>query len=115
MSTNLHTARNYQVEYTPAVIYGWESNEILDLIFSEFEISTNRSDEYDDEFDMSRSELVRLRDHIVNQTDYYKAREQFLREELSKIRLTIEEFITALDRLINDSDQSNEYVLLSWY
>lgn len=115
MSTNLHTARNYQVEYTPAVIYGWESNEVLDLIFSGFEISTNRSDEYDDEFDMSRSELVRLRDHIVNRTDYYKAREEFLKEELSKIRLTVEEFVEALDRLITTSDQSNDDVLLSWY
>lgn len=115
MSTNLHTARNYQVEYTPAVICGWESNEILDLIFSEFEISTNRIDEYDDEFDMSRSELVRLRDHIVNRTDYYKAREKFLKEELSKIRLTVEEFAEALDQLITNSDQTNEYVLLSWY
>jgi hypothetical protein len=115
MSTNLHTAKKYQVEYTPAVIYGWESNEVLDLIFSEFEISTNRSDEYDDEFDMSRSELVRLRDHIVNRTDYYMVREEFLKEELSKIRLTVEEFAEALDRLITISDQTNEYVLLSWY
>jgi hypothetical protein len=38
----------------------------------EFEITTNKGDEYDNEYDLPRSELVRLKDEIINQTDYFK-------------------------------------------
>ena len=81
----------------------------------EFEISTNKDDEYDNEYDLPRSELVRLKDEIVNQTDYFKEREEFLIQELLKIGLTVDEFVSALDNLITTSDQSNDDVLLSWY
>ena len=81
----------------------------------EFEISTNKDDEYDSEYDLPRSELVRLKDEIVNQTDYFKAREAFLIQELSKIGLSVDEFVSALDNLITTSDQSNDDVLLCWY
>lgn len=115
MSINLHTAKKYQVQYTSTVICGYQSQEVLDLIFMEFEISTNKDDEYDNEYDLSRSELVRLKDEIVNKTDYFKERETFLTQELSKIDLTVDEFVKSLDKLITTSDQSNDYVLLSWY
>nr|DAE55311.1 MAG TPA: hypothetical protein [Caudoviricetes sp.] len=115
MSINLHTAKKYQVQYTPTVICGSQSQESLDLIFMEFEISTNKGDEYDNEYDLPRSELVRLKNEIVNQTDYFKEREEFLIQELSKIGWGVDEFVSALDNLITTSDQNNEDVLLSWY
>lgn len=115
MSINLHTAKKYQVQYTPTVICGYLSQEVLDLIFMEFEISTNKDDEYDNEYDLPRSELIRLKDVIANQTDYFKEREAFLIQELSKIGLSVDEFVSALDNLITTSDQSNDDVLLSWY
>ncbi len=115
MSINLHTAKKYQVQYTSTVICGYQSQEALNSIFMEFEISTNKDDEYDNEYDLPRSELVRLKDEIVNKTDYFKDREKFLTQELSKIGLTVTEFISALDNLITTSDQSNDDVLLSWY
>lgn len=115
MSINLHTANRYQVQYTSTVIRGYQSQEVVDLIFTEFEINTNKDDEYDNEYDLPRTELVRLKDEIVNQTDYFREREEFLIQELSKIGLTVDEFVSALDNLITTSDQSNNDVLLSWY
>lgn len=115
MARNLHTASTYQVHYTSTVIPGGDSQDIFDLIFMEFEISTNKNDEYDNEYDLYRSELVRLRDKIANQTDYYTEREEFLKEQLDKIGLSVEQFVEALNKLITTSDQSNENVLLSWY
>lgn len=115
MPINLHTARKYQVEYTSTIIPGYMSQDVLDLIFMEFEISTNKDDEYDNEYDLHRDELVRLQDEIVNKTDYFMERETILREQLTKIGLSIEEFITALNQLITTSDQTNDHVLLSWY
>lgn len=115
MSISLHTAKKYQIEYTSTIIHGSMSQDVLDMIFMEFEISTNKGDEYDSEYDLHRSELIRLRDEIVNQTEYYKEREAFLREQLNSIGLTIEQFVAALNQLITTSDQTNDHVLLSWY
>ena len=115
MSINLHTAKKYQVEYTSTVIHGSMSKDVLDLIFMEFEVSTNKDDEYDDEYDLNRDELIRLRDKIVNQTDYYIERKEFLKEQLAQIELSVEEFVESLNKLITTSDQTNDYVLLSWY
>lgn len=115
MSINLYTAKKYQVEYTQIIVPGYESQEVFDLIFSEFEVSTNKEDEYDNEYDLQRSELVRLRGEIVNQTDYFKEREAFLKEQLALIGLNVNKFVEVLNLLINGSDQKNECVLLSWY
>lgn len=115
MARNLHTAHKYQIEHTPTVIYGDKSQEALDLIFSEFEVSTNKDDEYDNEYDLLRSELERLRDKIVNRTEYFQAREEFLNTQLAEMGITLEQFVKALNTLIINSDQTNEFVLLSWY
>lgn len=115
MARNLHTAHKYQVQYTSTVIAGSDSQEVLDMIFCEFEISTNKDDEYDDEYDVARSELSRLVKIIKDEqeSDYYKEREEFLMEQLGNMQLTLDEFIAALIKLINTSDQSNDDVLLS--
>lgn len=116
MSNNsLFTAKKYQVELTEDVILHGDSREIFSNIFWEFEISTNADDNSDKEYDMYRSELIRLRDDIINETDYFKERAEFLDEQLGKLGITRKQFITVLDALINQSDPENEMVLLSWY
>lgn len=116
MSNNsLFTAKKYQVELTEDAILHGDSREIISNIFCEFEISTNANDNFDMEYDMCRSELVRLRDEIINETDYFKELAEFLDEQLDELGITRQQFIGVLDALINQSDQENEMVLLSWY
>lgn len=114
MENRLYTAKKYQIELTDEVILHGDSREVFSNIFSEFELSTNADDDFDTDFDMYRSELVDLRDEIVNETDYFKEREEFLDEQLGELGITREQFIAVLNALINQSDQNNEMVLLSW-
>ena len=81
-----------------------------------FEIENNAEDIYTDDYEVEREELKRLRQMLIDKDEKYRENEEELNRYLTKIEMTLEEFITkVLDRLINDSDQQNEYVLISWY
>ena len=81
-----------------------------------FEIENNAEDIYTDDYEVEREELKRLRQILVDKDEKYRENEEELNRYLTKIEMTLEEFITkVLDTLINESDQQNEYVLISWY
>lgn len=107
MSRNLHTASTYQVHYTSTVIPGGDSQDILISLMSMFDVHIEDADE----FEVQRSELVHLRDSIAENGDT----DEEVVEKLQKLDMTKDELVAALNRIINESDQSNEHVLLSWY
>ena len=115
MSINLHTAVAYKIEISDILIYGVDSKEALYDLFQEFEITHNADDEFDNEYDVNRSELQRFRNDVANHTKYFRSRAKFFAEKLEIIKLTEKQFILFLDRLINESDQDNEQVLLAWF
>lgn len=107
MSINLHTASTYQVHYSPTIISGGESQDILILLLSMFDIYTEDSDE----FEVQRCELIHLRDTIAKDGDT----DEEIIHILQKLKMTKKQLVAALSRIITESDQENEYVLLSWY
>lgn len=115
MSVNLYTGKVYQVKLSEVLVYGIDSKEAMYDLFQEFEISHNADDEFDDEYDLERSELQRFRNEIVNHTEYFQERAEYFAEKLKTMHLTEEQFIRVLDRLINESDQTNDHVLLTWF
>lgn len=115
MSVNLYTGRVYQIELSNVLIPGIESKEAMYDLFQEFEISHNADDEFDDEYEVARSELQRFQNEIVNHTEYFPERAEYFAEKLKAMKLTEEQFIRVLDRLINESDQTNDFVLLTWF
>lgn len=115
MGVNLYTGKVYQLQLSGALIPGLESKEAMYDLFQEFEISHNADDEFDDEYDLERTELQRFRNEIKNHTEYFQERAEYFAEKLEMMNLTEEEFIQVLDRLINESDQTNENVLLTWF
>ena len=72
-------------------------------------------DIYDEDYEVGRSELVELRHHIVEQDEEYQENEKAFLEQLKNAGIGREKFITVLDRLINDSDQRNSEVHISWF
>ncbi len=115
MAINLHTATVYDVKLTSAIAYGSDAQEAFYYIFARWDISTNIDDEYHAEYEMNRDELKHPRDDILNQTEYFKENETYLKEKLSKANMTIDEFVEVINKLITTSDQRIDYVLLSWY
>ena len=97
-------------------MFGSDGQDALYDIFSMFEIENNAEDIYTDDYEVEREELKRHRQILIDKDGKYQENEEELTRYLTKIEMTLEEFITkVLDRLINDSDQQNEYVLISWY
>lgn len=115
MSRQLHIGEVYQVKYRYGGLYGSDGQDALYDIFSMFEIENNAEDIYTDDYEVEREELKRLRQMLTDKDEKYLENEEELNKCLEKIDMTLDKFIDVLDILINESDQNNEYVLISWY
>lgn len=107
MSRSLHTASTYQVHYSSVIIPGGEFQDPFICLMSMFDIHTEDCDE----FEVQRSELVHMRDHIERDGET----DEEIIEKLQELKMSKDKVVSALNRIINESDQSNDYVLLSWY
>ena len=96
-------------------MFGSDGQDALYDIFSMFEIENNAEDIYTDDYEVEREELKRLRQILIDKDEKYRENEEELMKCLEKIEMTLDKFIDVLDTLINESDQKNEYVLISWY
>lgn len=115
MSRNLHTGRVYQIEYAYPGLCGCEGQDALYDVFSMFEIENDAEDCYTDDYEVAREDLKKLRKILTDKSDIYKANEDEFAKCLTKMEKTHDEFLDVLNNLINDSDQNNEYVLISWF
>jgi hypothetical protein len=115
MSWNLHVGKVYQIEYDYPGMCGSDAQETLYDIFSMFDIETTAEDCYDEEYEVEREELRRLRTIITEEGEEFREQAEEFEKTLSLAELTKDRFIQVLDNLINDSDQKNSCVLLSWF
>lgn len=115
MSWNLHVGKVYQIEYDYPGMCGSDSQESLYDIFKMFEIETTAEDCYDEEYEVERKELCRLRSIIIENNKVFQKQAAEFGNALSKAELDKDKFLKVLDNLINNSDQKNEYVLISWF
>jgi len=96
-------------------MFGGDGQDALYDIFSMFNIDTSASDEYDDDYEVERSELQRLKTILADEDETFQEHAEVLARALEKAQMDKEQFVNVLDRLINDSDQRNECVLISWF
>lgn len=115
MSWNMHVCSVYDIQYEYPRMIGYEAQDALYRIFEMFDVETSAEDIYDEDYEVERSELVELRRHIVEQDEEYQENEKAFLEQLKNAGIGREKFITVLDRLINDSDQRNSEVHISWF
>jgi hypothetical protein len=111
----MHVCSVYDIQYDYPGLIGCEAQDALYRIFEMFDVETSAEDIYDEDYEVERSELVKLRSHIVEQDEEYRENEKEFLEQLKKAGINREKFITVLDRLINDSDQRNSEVHISWF
>lgn len=117
MSTSLHTGKVYHIDYTPCGqgMFGSDGQQALYNIFSMFDIAHSANDDSDDDYEVKRSELERLRAILTKEDETYLAHAEKFHEELHRSRTSKENFMDVLNHLIDASDQSNEWVLISWF
>lgn len=117
MSSSLHTAKVYRIEHTSCGqgMFGCDGQEALYNILSMFDIETSAEDRLDDEYEVQRSELERLRTVLTERNEEYQAHADEFHEELEHAGRSTSDFMDVLDHLIEASDQSNDWVLISWF
>ncbi len=115
MSRSLHVGTVYQIEYGYPGLYGGDGQEALYKIFIMFDIPITAVDCYDDDYEVDRDDLRRLRKIIAENGPEFQEQTAEFEKTLSEASIDKEQFITALDSLINDSDQRNSYVYISWF
>lgn len=84
-------------------------------ILTIFEVNNSAEDTYTDDFEIARSDLQQLRKHISEQDETFRQNAEEFYFCLEKVGMDREKFIEVLDCLINDSDQSDAYVHVSWF
>lgn len=115
MARNLHVAKVWQIEYECPGMNGGEEQDALYRILEMFGVDNSAEDICTDEFEVSRAGLQSLRGHITERDGVFREHVEKFNEELEKTGMSREKFIEVLDCLINNSDQSNAYVHVSWY
>ena len=96
-------------------MFGGDGQEAFYNILSMFDIANSAEDEFDDDYEVQRIELERLRTIIGEENETYQAHAEEFHEELNRARTSKEDFINMLDLLIKESDPSNDWVLISWF
>ena len=117
MSRSLHTGKIYRIEYMNCNhgMFGGDGQEAFYNILSMFDIANSAEDEFDDDYEVQRIELERLRTIIGEENETYQAHAEEFHEELNRARTSKEDFINMFDLLIKESDPSNDWVLISWF
>lgn len=115
MSRNLHVAKVWQIEYEYPGMYGCDGQDVFYNILTMFGIENSAENIYTDDFEIERSGLQQLKRHITGQDDTFRQHAGAFHAELEIIGMSTDDFVAVLDRLINDSDQSDAYVHISWF
>ena len=115
MSRILHVAKVWQIEYRYPGLYGCDGQDVFYNILEMFDVRNSAEDIYTDDFEIERSELQRLKRHISGRDDTFRQHAEAFHAELEKIGMDTDGFIAVLDNLINDSDQSDDFIHVSWF
>ncbi len=115
MSISLHVGTVYQIEYGYPGLYGGDGQEALSKIFSLFQIPTSAEFGFEDSYEVERDDLRRLRKIIAENGPEFQKQAAKFEETLSEASIDKEQLMEAIDSLINDSDQRNSYVFISWF
>ena len=110
----LHVAKVWQIEYKRSGMSGGAGQDALYRILRMFNVDNSAEDICTKEFVVRRSDLQELRLHIAERDGVFREHAGKFSAELTKIGIGREKFIEVLDSLINDSDQSDAYVHVSW-
>ncbi|MFR9546017.1 MAG: hypothetical protein SNJ29_10625 [Rikenellaceae bacterium] len=116
MGYGVSVAKLYKVEYAPKIELAIKAQEAFYAIFSRYEMANSLDNEYDNDYEINRDELITLRDDMANRPEsYIEENEEYIKEQLSMANITVEQFVEILNKLITESDPNNEFVVLGWY
>lgn len=117
---HLHVA-SQQIKWHPdTALSGWDAPEMFYRLLSLYDCAMGNADEgevdeYTHTFEVDREDLIKMRNSIASQDDFFRDHEKEIRAALKIIDYTPMKIVNALDTLINNSDPENDWVYVSWF
>ena len=114
MSYTLHVCRKYDVEYGETEAFNYKCEEFHDLLQAVGAEFTGEST--DSTFEVSRSDWTeKLIGKLRNLDDQEEDVKEDILDATSCLNLTPEEIIDIAERLLEESDPNNDYLVLTFY
>ncbi|MDM8287562.1 hypothetical protein QUW57_13385 [Phocaeicola plebeius] len=113
MGLRLHVARKYEIEYSSSFGFNYKVVEFHNLLTA-LGISYN-GESWDDDVEVNRENFKQGLDKLKTYDKLDAGEKTEIDEALSELDEPVEEIIEIMERLLTESDQKNEYMLLSFF
>ncbi len=113
MGLRLHVARKYEIEYSSSFGFNYKVVEFHNLLTA-LGISYN-GESWDDDVEVNRENFKQGLDKLKTYDKLDTGEKTEIDEALSELDEPVEEIIEIMERLLTESDQKNEYMLLSFF
>ncbi len=113
MGLRLHVARKYEIEYSSSFGFNYKVVEFHNLLTA-LGISYN-GESWDDDVEVNRENFRQGLDKLKTYDKLDAEERTEIDEALSELDEPVEEIIEIMERLLTESDQKNEYMLLSFF
>ena len=113
MGLRLYVARKYEIEYSSSFGFNYKVVEFHNLLTA-LGISYN-GESWDDDVEVNRENFRQGLDKLKTYDKLDAGEKTEIDEALSELDEPVEEIIEIMERLLTESDQKNEYMLLSFF
>ena len=113
MGLRLHVARKYEIEYSSSFGFNYKVVEFHNLLMA-LGISYN-GESWDDDVEVNREDFRHGLEKLKNYDKLDAEKRTEIDEALSELDEPVEEIIEIMERLLTESDQKNEYMLLAFF
>lgn len=113
MGLRLHVAKKYEIEYSSSFGFNYKVVEFHNLLTA-LGISYN-GESWDDDVEVNRENFRQGLDKLKTYDKLDAGEKAEIDEALSELDEPVEEIIEIMERLLTESDQKNEYMLLSFF
>lgn len=113
MGLRLHVAKKYEIEYSSSFGFNYKVVEFHNLLTA-LGISYN-GESWDDDVEVNRENFRQGLDKLKTYDKLDAGEKTEIDEALSELDEPVEEIIEIMERLLTESDQKNEYMLLSFF
>lgn len=113
MGLRLHVARKYEIEYSSSFGFNYKVVEFHNLLTA-LGISYN-GESWDDDVEVNRENFRQGLDKLKTYDKLDAGEKTEIDEALSELDEPVEEIIEIMERLLTESDQKNEYMLLAFF
>lgn len=113
MGHRLHVAKKYEIEYSSSFGFNYKVVEFHNLLTA-LRISYN-GESWDDDVEVNREDFIHGLENLKSYDKLDAGERTEIDEALSELGEPVERIIEIMERLLTESDQKNEYMLLSFF